>query len=351
MATDSILPNDREREPADLNFKALSIFLTIVEEGSMAAAAGRLRLSPSGISQQISNLEAALGVRLFDRGARPIALTPAGTLLRHHADRILDAVGEARNELMELSLTSLPEFRVGIVDDLDASITPDLIASLQKAHPRSFITAMSGRSDHMTNAFLRRDLDIVVTAQPPQDTTTFDVFQILVEPFILVTARNLLKPNRPVVDQIAELPFVGYDGTMPLGRLVNQHFRRVGIKTRRRYSFDATRSVFAMVGKCRGWTVSTPLGAFDSPRFLADVDLSPLPFAGFSRRIYLANRTGELGTLPRRLAEQCRELIRQELLPRVGEIAPWAEPSFRIGEDRPTLSPDPIGEAASVPAE
>ncbi len=330
---DHIGPADRQRELADLNFKALSIFMTVVDEGTMARAASRLNMSPSAVSQQISNLELALGVKLFDRGARPIALTPAGTLLRHHADRILDVVTRAQTELLELSPTSLPQFRLGIIDDLDASITPDLVGLFQSAYPHCLISASTGRSDHLTSAFMHRELDVVVSALLPQDTARFDVFTILQEPFILVTAKGHLDARRPVMEQLADMPFVGFNDSMPLGRLVSQQFRRVGISAEKRIAFDATRAVHSMVVKCRGWTVSTPLCALDTPRCLPELDLSPLPFAGFSRRIYLVNRSGELGSLPQRLAEQCRELIQQQLLPQVNQIAPWSSDMFRTGKD------------------
>ena len=330
MAGDQIGPVVNHREPADINFKALSIFIAVVDEGSMARAATRLSMSPSGISQQITNLELAVGVKLFDRSARPIALTPAGALLRYHSDRILEVVANAQTELLELSLTTLREFRVGIIDDLDASITPDLVSVFQAAYPRCLISASTGRSDHLTASFMRRELDVVVTALLPHDTARFEVYPILREPFILVTAKGQLDPERPVMDQLDDMPFVAFNDTMPLGRLINQQFRRVGLNIEKRVAFDATRAVHSMVVKNHGWTVSTPLCALDTPRCLPDLDLSPLPFASFSRRIYLVNRTGELGSLPQRLAEQCRDLIERQLQPQVREIAPWSSDAFRV---------------------
>lgn len=332
MTGDRIGPSDRQRHLADINFKALSVFMIVADEGSMVQATKRLKMSPSGVSQQISNLEAALGVKLFDRSARPIALTPAGTLLRHHADRIVDVVVQAQTELSDLSVTSLPEFKLGIIDDLDASITPDLVRLFQSAYPRCLISASTGRSDHMTEAFIRRELDVVVSGQLPQDTRRFDVFPILREPFMLVTAKGHIDARKPIMEQLSSMPFIGFNEVMPLGRLVNQQFRRVGLNVEKTVAFDATRAVHSMVIKSRGWTVSTPLCVLDSPRCIPDLDFLPLPFAGFNRRIYLVNRVGELGSLPLRLAEQCQELIQQQLLPQVEQIAPWVSGQFMTAD-------------------
>ena len=332
MAVDRIGPSDRQRELANLNFKALSIFMIVADEGSMVGATKRLKMSLSGVSQQITNLETALGVKLFDRRARPIALTPAGVLLRHHSDNIVDVVTKAQMELAELSVTSLPEFRLGIIDDLDASITPDLVRLFQTAYPRCLISASTGRSDHLTDAFIRRDLDVVVSGQLPRDGHRFDVFPILREPFMLVTAKRVLSARRPIMEQLESMPFIGFNDSMPLGRLVSQQFRRVGMKVEKRVAFDATRAVHSTIVKSGGWTVSTPLCVLDTPRCVPDLEFAPLPFAGFSRQIYLVNRIGELGSLPKRLAELCQQLILEQLKPQVDMIAPWLSRHFHAGE-------------------
>ncbi|MGI9464092.1 MAG: LysR family transcriptional regulator, partial [Aestuariivirgaceae bacterium] len=110
-----------------LTLRAIEVFIAVIETGTVAAAATRLKASPSTVSQQISNLEATLGTKLLDRSARPIALTPAGVLLQSHAQNILDEIGLARAKLMELQLSSLPRLRLAIIDDLDATLTPDLV--------------------------------------------------------------------------------------------------------------------------------------------------------------------------------------------------------------------------------
>ena len=75
----------------------IEVFLAVTEEGAISAAARRLGVSPSAISQQLTGLETALGAVLLDRSARPMGLTPAGTMFRRHAQTILNAEAEARS--------------------------------------------------------------------------------------------------------------------------------------------------------------------------------------------------------------------------------------------------------------
>ncbi|MGB1265045.1 MAG: helix-turn-helix domain-containing protein, partial [Nereida ignava] len=56
----------------------IEVFLATVEEASISAAARRLGTSPATVSQQLTNLEGAIGVTLLNRSHRPVLPTPAG---------------------------------------------------------------------------------------------------------------------------------------------------------------------------------------------------------------------------------------------------------------------------------
>jgi DNA-binding transcriptional LysR family regulator len=59
-------------------FKSLTIFMETAQSESFAAAAKRLNISPSAVSKAISRLEEHLDVKLFERSARALHLTPEG---------------------------------------------------------------------------------------------------------------------------------------------------------------------------------------------------------------------------------------------------------------------------------
>jgi DNA-binding transcriptional LysR family regulator len=74
----------------------------VAEERHFGRAAERLRIAQPGLSQQIKALEKNIGTRLFDRGVRPVALTPAGEALLPRARKVIEAAGHA----MEAARTS-----------------------------------------------------------------------------------------------------------------------------------------------------------------------------------------------------------------------------------------------------
>jgi DNA-binding transcriptional LysR family regulator len=91
-------------------FRELSTFVAVAEKGAFNAAARRLNTSPPAVTRLVNTLEARLGVRLFTRTTRQVALTEAGARLRADAARIL-----AELETAEASATGAHEAPQGVL--------------------------------------------------------------------------------------------------------------------------------------------------------------------------------------------------------------------------------------------
>ncbi|WP_299392559.1 LysR family transcriptional regulator [Pelagibius sp.] len=331
--------------PQELSIRALRVLVAVDEGGSMAKAAERLGASPAAISQQITNLEAFAGTMLLDRSERPLRPTPAGALMLSHARKVLMAVADAQAQMMELNLAALPQLRFAVIDDFDASVTPQFVAALHRAFPKTALSAVSGRSDAITAAFVAREADVVVTGLPPDDPSAYDVFPLLTETFAVVAARECLDTTEPVLDQLRLLPFVHHNEKMPIGRLVEQHLRRHRFAPERRFSFEASRSILAMVGQVGGWTLGTPLNILDATRFAPDVVVLPSPFTRLTRGVSLAARRGELGSLPAQLAEILCGILRDLVVPEAERLIPGSAGLLKVLEDPAPASVLPARES------
>jgi DNA-binding transcriptional LysR family regulator len=318
----------------EISLRSLQVFVAVEETGSMTVAAERLNTSRSAVSQQITNLEHLVGASLFDRTARPMTLTPNGKVLKRHAHHILEAVGAARIELMELNMSALVELRIGMIDDLDASMTPELVGHIQKLYPRCQLVVSSGRSDALLANLVDRSIDIITTGLLPQDMASYQDFPIFRESFIIVAPRGVLKSQADLKSQLLHAPFVRYHPAMPMAQLINQHLRRLRIDLPAPCSFDASRSVFAMMLQSAGWTMTTPLCLLDAASDVSAFECFKLPFAGLSRTIRLLARREEFGRLPQQLAEACRRLIANHTLPHAHALTPWTKEGFVVlGDD------------------
>ena len=79
----------------------LESFIAVAEEGTVHRAARRLHLTQPPVTRHIQSLEDELGVSLFDRTARGMALRPEGSTLLAHAKEILAAVQRASTAVKE----------------------------------------------------------------------------------------------------------------------------------------------------------------------------------------------------------------------------------------------------------
>jgi len=84
------------------NIEQLRIFLAVIRTGSFSAAGRDLKLAPSSVSRQISDLEKSLSTQLFTRTTRQLTLTDAGEIYQSHASRILSDIVDARRALQDL---------------------------------------------------------------------------------------------------------------------------------------------------------------------------------------------------------------------------------------------------------
>ncbi len=139
----------------------IEVFVASAEEGSISAAARRLGVSPSAVSQQLTALEAALGASLLDRASRPVQVTPAGAMFRRHAQTILNAASEARAELAMADLSGLTTLRLGVIEDFDSDVTPRLLTTLAQDLKGCRFLLETGASHRLMDQLEARALDIV----------------------------------------------------------------------------------------------------------------------------------------------------------------------------------------------
>ncbi|KNB54313.1 LysR family transcriptional regulator [Streptomyces caatingaensis] len=105
-----------------MEIRQLEYFLTVAEELHFGRAAGRLHIVQSAVSQQVRRLERELGVPLFARTTRAVALTEAGRRLLPHAREVLAARNRAREAVEELRAERAVTLRLGTSDGLGARL-------------------------------------------------------------------------------------------------------------------------------------------------------------------------------------------------------------------------------------
>lgn len=113
---------------------ALAVFAAVVEHGSLSAAARRLGMSPSAVSQRLRALEAAHGVTLLNRSTRRLALTELGARVHAQCVAMVASAGAARDQLQRARDRLEGELRLSAPVGFARHVAPAL-APLLARHP------------------------------------------------------------------------------------------------------------------------------------------------------------------------------------------------------------------------
>jgi DNA-binding transcriptional LysR family regulator len=309
--------------PGRVTLWAIEIFLAAAEEGTVQGAARRLSASSSAISQQLTALESALGTSLVDRSARPLRLTPAGMTFRRHAQAILNELASARAAIGLSGLSGLSSFRLGFIEDFESEVTPRLLSALGREWPGCQFLLETGPSHRLHDQLDARALDLIVAADTGEATDGDEVHMLLEEPFVAVVPKGC-------GDGTPDLPLILYTARHHMGRQIADALARRNLRPAHRFELDSYNSIMAMVAAGTGWSILTPLGVLHAAQMRDRVELRPLPFASFGRRVALFARRDVLGDMPADIAARLRALLQETIVTPVLAEHPWMAGGLKV---------------------
>ena len=132
-----------------MEIRVLRYFLAIVREESITKAAELLHITQPTLSRQIAQMEEDMGVKLFDRGTRKIALTNEGLLLRRRAAAILGLVDKTERELAEQDEKVEGTVSIGCGDLAAVQMMPELIKKFRERYPAINFDLYTATADHI----------------------------------------------------------------------------------------------------------------------------------------------------------------------------------------------------------
>lgn len=296
-----------------VTLRGLEVFEALAETGSVAKTALRTGLSQPAVSQQLRNLEAALGVDLVDHGRRPMRLTSAGTLFLRRADAALAELRLARSELTVMNLAHLDALDIGVIDDFDDSLTPRLATILADSLKGCQFKLITASSNDLIEAISNKQLHLVISASSGPVGSGVIEHPLVQDPFMLVTPKNtpIKAGSMPDVEGLA---FLRYDADQLIRKQIDAHLAEQVEQYPVPFEIGSHLALMAMVARGIGWTITTPLGFMRAHRFHDQLAAHPLPFTPFSRQISLFSSADWADDVPLNVAQTMRNLIRTHML-------------------------------------
>lgn len=205
----------------NLDWNQLKAFLETAETGSLSAAARKLGLTQPTLSRQVAAIEQRMGVTLFERVGKAMALTRTGMDLLEHA-RAMGAAAEA----LSLAATGRSQAVDGVVsvsasDAVAAHLLPPLVRELHEQEPGIAIEVISSNA---LSDLLRREADIAIRhVKPDQPELIARLVREATASFYASEDWVKLHGHPRSAEQAALLPFVGADRSGQFLAYLKQH--------------------------------------------------------------------------------------------------------------------------------
>ncbi|MBL8926225.1 MAG: LysR family transcriptional regulator [Pseudonocardia sp.] len=193
-----------------MEIRWLEAFVAVAEELHFGRAAARLRLAQSPLSQTIRKLERELGVTLFDRSTRSVALTPAGQALLPHAHRVFEELELGRQATGAASGVFYGTVDIGFAGALNHLTLPPLTRAVRHRYPDVTLNLVGRVMTRDGVARVERGaLDLAFVALPLDPSPVVRTRLIAREPLGVVLPVDHRLAGEPVVD-LADLADDGF---------------------------------------------------------------------------------------------------------------------------------------------
>ena len=194
-----------------MELRHLRYFVSVAEEHSFSRAAQRLHVSQSAISEQIADLEAEIGVRLLERGARLTSVTESGKVFLAHARRVLEESHNAVVEVQRAERGDVGMLRIGFFAGSVGEGFPELIRRFRGLHPDVELSLVEMISGEQWPALIEGRIDIGFTRAPePQFRRDIRFEPVQADPMvaILPSTHRRAKEKSIHLKELANEPFV-----------------------------------------------------------------------------------------------------------------------------------------------
>jgi DNA-binding transcriptional LysR family regulator len=196
-----------------MELRHLRYFVIVAEEQNVTRAAARLHVSQPPLSRQIRDLEAELGVELFRRTAKSLALTEAGKIFLNEARAILLRVDQAVDTVRTVSSSSRGTLHVGYAPSLTVKLLPQTLMLFERAHPGVRVSLHDLSSEECIDRLSHGKIDLALTVRPAVSRMKSLLFEPIAQ-FALccavATSHLLAKKNAISIRALKEERFIIY---------------------------------------------------------------------------------------------------------------------------------------------
>jgi DNA-binding transcriptional LysR family regulator len=211
----------------------LRAFVAAADLGSFHAAADILHLSQPALSRRIEKLEAALGVRLFERTTRRVSLTAVGLEFSHKARSLLDALASSLLSIRELAATGMGEVAVACTGSAVDYFLPTVLRRYHETYPNIRVCVIGEGASDVLSRVIRGEAEFGLSSIGPQEAGV-EFEPILHEPYVFVCRKDHSLAHKLAIawEELAGCEFITVSKASGSRRLLDHALARLHIRPR-----------------------------------------------------------------------------------------------------------------------
>lgn len=235
-----------------MNTKFLNTFVSVVDCGSMAAAARKLNITPAAVAQQTRTLERQIGAPLIRRSGHTVGVTEAGARILDRARKLLRDVSDLHTVAVDDAIGG--ELRIGAGGTALTGIVPDILARVIRKFPQITVSIRTGLSIDLHGAVENGELDAAFVLEAPfalNKTVSWKL--VREEPLVLLVPEDMAHCDPH--ELLAHEPLIRYDRHWWGGHQVDEYLRDAGIIPIDRFELNSLHAIAVMVDRGLGVAV------------------------------------------------------------------------------------------------
>lgn len=212
-----------------MELRHLRYFIALAGSLNFTRAAERLHVTQSTLSHQIKQFEDELGMPLFDRSAKRVALTEAGEAFLQHAQSALREIDVGLSALRQDPQATTGELRIGATHTFNLGFIPGCVASFRQRHPRVRVWVEELAADQIASRLQDGSLDLGI-AYRPTSPGPLHFEPLYNEEMVLVVAQNhpLARRKRLRMVELHHLSMALLPESFSTRQMLNECFRTCG---------------------------------------------------------------------------------------------------------------------------
>lgn len=239
-----------------MELRQLEYFLAVCHELNFTRASEKLNISQPSLSQQIKNLEEELGIPLFDRIGKKIAITEAGEILQAHCYRVFHELEQAKAALRDLNGLQRGELRIGSeVTELTPLLSP-VILHYKRIYPNINLSVHGKRTEDICKSLLENELDFGVVYFPIAHEE-LEAIPLFSEELSLAVPSNHYFARKEAVDftQLKDQPLISQPEDYFLRKHIDKYAEKLNMSLKPILEITTIESIMELVSQGLGMTI------------------------------------------------------------------------------------------------